>query len=158
MATPTPLRAPQRIDPNLKRFSRSTNRFEVDPAVIPEGWSYEWKRFSVYGQEDRQHQVFVQRNHWKPVPAGRHPEISGESPDSTKPIIIDGLMLMERPAYLTQQAREEDLQNAIGQHNAQMQRLDQIDGIGPDAKPQQANVNRNWERSAVPDDEPGKDA
>ena len=41
----------------------------------PDGWSYEWKRFSSMNMEDRSHQNHVKSTGWQPVPATRHPEM-----------------------------------------------------------------------------------
>jgi hypothetical protein len=143
-------RTAQRGEQRLTRHPRSENRFHIDPAMIPDGSSYEWKRLSVFDKEDRQHQVHLARNHWVPVPAGRHPELSGEAPDSKKSIVIDGLILMERPSYLTDEAHEEDQRNAFDQVGTQMQRLQQTEpGTFERDTPQ---VKRSVEPLVVPDD------
>ena len=146
------LRNEQRPTERLKRHSRSVDRFHIPPEIIPEGMTYEWKRLSVFGQEDRQHQLHLKRNHWREVPASRHPDLFGDSPG---PAIVDGLVLMEREAYLTKEARDEDYANATSQLQNQMARLDQIQGIGPDSakfRPP-STISKQYERTAVPDDE-----
>ena len=45
--------------------------FYVDPDSIPEGWTYEWKRRMLMGQEDRSHMVALYRDGWEPVPLHR---------------------------------------------------------------------------------------
>lgn len=146
-------RADQRPEPpRLTRHSRSLDRFFIPPEIIPQGTSYEWKRMSVFGKEDTQHQVHLARNHWKPVPAGRHPELSGGVAGDERPIVIDGLILMERPKYLTDEARAEDQFNANRQVAQQLERLDQIEGIGKDFEQTRPSVVRTYERNAVPDD------
>src|SRR4051812_384348 len=84
---PDPLSAVDDGDPNevspqdttqdrLVRVSRKQDKFYVDPSRIPDGWSYEWKRMSVYGQPDPDHMLNLKANHWKAVPLARHPELA----------------------------------------------------------------------------------
>lgn len=107
----------ERIDPRETRLKRRRSRAEdalyIDPRIIPSGVSYEWKRMSVYGQPDPHHQNNLRENHWLPVPASRHPELVSENSKGT--IAFEGMILMERPMYLTKEARQEDLQVAIDQ-------------------------------------------
>lgn len=138
--------------PRLQRHTRSTDRFHVDPASIPDGMSYEWKRHTMLGQEDKQHQIGLAMNHWKPVPAARHPELAGNSVGE-KAIIIDGQILMERPKYLTDEARAEDNANAARQMSDQMQRLEQDIGISAAFEQRPTEIHRSFERVEVPDDE-----
>lgn len=97
----------------LRRTSRRQDKFHIDPRLIPDGWSYEWKRESVYGQPDPDHQVNLRANHWRPVPVERHPNLM--PPGATGAIKKDGQVLMERPAYLTHDAQMEDYQIAMDQ-------------------------------------------
>ncbi len=83
------------------------DKYYVDPKNIPDGWSYEWKTFTVVNKENPQHMRELQRNHWRPVPAKRHPELvptgfAGET------IIVDGMLLMERPAAITDFQKRRD--------------------------------------------------
>lgn len=107
----------EREDPRSKRLQRRRSRAEdalfIDPRIIPTGVSYEWKRVSVYGQPDPHHQNNLRENHWLPVPASRHPELVSENTKGT--IAFNGMILMERPMYLTKEARQEDLDVAIAQ-------------------------------------------
>ncbi len=87
----------------VRTRKRTDDRFHLDPRVIPAGMSYEWKAESVYGQKNLDHIASLQDNHWKPVPQERHPGLV---------VRKDGMILMERPAYLTDEARREDLEIA----------------------------------------------
>lgn len=100
-----------------KRMDRS-DRFRIDKAMIPPGVSYEWKREITYGMHDPVHMIGLRENHWSPVPASRHPELVGPGVDSG-PVRRDGMILMERPAYLTNEARREDYQEALNQVRGQ---------------------------------------
>lgn len=91
----------------VRRRRRTDDKFYFDPKKIPDGWSYEWKREYCYGKLDIDHQVNLRENHWTPVPASRHPELMPIGAEGA--ITKDGMVLMERPLYLTEEAREEDL-------------------------------------------------
>lgn len=77
----------------------------------PHGWTYEWKVRTVMNEEQHSYQVELARNGWEPVPLNRHPELmpkgwKGET------IEVEGLVLMERPAVLTQEDRAVEARNA----------------------------------------------
>jgi hypothetical protein len=100
-------RPPQRDLSVLSEEEDSGGPFEIDPAAIPEGMSYEWRRVTYAGKEDVRHQARAHRRHWTPVPKKRHPEVVGREAAERDPegaIIVDGLMLMERPAFITEEA------------------------------------------------------
>lgn len=76
------------------------DEFYIDPADIPEGWSYEWKRRTVLGAEDPAYQVALARAGWEPVPTSRHPSympMGGDYPFIER----KGMILMERPLEIT---------------------------------------------------------
>lgn len=87
------------------------DRFYVDRDAIPDGWDYQWKRKSILGKEDPAYDVQLARSGWEPVPASRHPE---HMPIGTKSRTIerDGMILMERPKEITDEARAMELQAA----------------------------------------------
>ena len=89
-----------------RKRKRTEDKFFIDPEVIPPGVSYEWKRKSCYGAEDRHHITNLMDNHWKPVPNDRHAGMITEQ---------DGQILMERPKYLTDEARVEDYEIAMSE-------------------------------------------
>jgi len=118
-----PLREPIRVphgravaldrdgNPVYRRAAGQTDKFYIDPAIIERGWTYEWKRYSVYNMTDPGYESHLAQNGWRPVPSERHEGVF--MPIGHKgPIIRDGLILMERPAVLTQEAREEELKKA----------------------------------------------
>ena len=41
----------------------------------PDGWTYEWKRRTLLGQEDPAYQVELARMGWEPVSTNRHPNM-----------------------------------------------------------------------------------
>lgn len=89
-----------------RRFGAGDDRFALPMDEIPEGTTYEWKRQSVYGQRDEHYLNSLAENGWEPVSADRHrnwvaPNYQGNT------IERDGMILMERPAELTKEARDE---------------------------------------------------
>lgn len=158
-------KAPQRTEqrePQFKIYRDSGDKFHVDPEMIPDGMSYEWKRLSTFGQEDRRHQVNLARNRWTPVPADRHPEIGG---DPTLPdkdgrmhphagcIIMDGLILMERPAQITKIVQEDDTRRAKDQVGQQFQRLKLVpDGTMGNEKGERHVTVRRERDLSIPED------
>ena len=77
----------------------------------PAGWTYEWKVRTVMNEEQSSYIVELARNGWEAVPLNRHPDMmpagwKGET------IEVEGLVLMERPAILTQEDRAMEARNA----------------------------------------------
>jgi hypothetical protein len=100
---------------------RRTQHSLGDPYLVPEelkepGWSYQWITQSVTGNTEivaQQNSMFY-ANSWRPVPADR--QGFRERFGQTGPrIVIGGMMLVERPEGLTEEARQADYQAAIGQ-------------------------------------------
>ena len=100
----------------------SIDEFYIDPATIPDGWSYEWKRHTLLGKEDPSYAIQLARGGWEPVPADRHPEMM---PAGKKFAIIErkGMILMERPMSLTNEARDIELRRARNQVRAKEEQL-----------------------------------
>lgn len=157
-AAPTRGAQREQVDPN--RMTRNRRRrdapdvFKVAKGTIPEGTSYEWKSISVKGRPSDSHQVNLRENGWRPVPAGRHPELL---PDGYKgsAIIKDEMMLMERPSYLTDEAKQEDYDLAREQVLIKEQALsDTPSGTFTRAHPSaraQTGIRVTHEAIAVPD-------
>lgn len=134
-------------------MDEGTDDFFVEPEKIPEGWTYEWKRWTIYNQEDPSYQVQLRRQGWEPVPAERHPEMMPVG--SKEPFIIrKGMMLQERPTVITQEVRGIDHRRAKEQVQVKEQQLNE-------ASPGQfersnkgnkmANVKKSYEPIPVPD-------
>jgi hypothetical protein len=88
----------------------------------PAGWTYEWKRHLVAGQEDPTHMVELLRDGWEAVPTSRHPEMMpGQGNYPT--IIRKGMILMERPTELVREAKEIDRRKAVMQVRAKEAQL-----------------------------------
>ena len=91
-------------------------------AEAPPGWVYNWKNHSIFNKEYPQYFASLQRNGWEPVPAQRHrellyPEYNDEN------IIIEGMILMERPKELHDARVRREHQRAIGQIRTAEQKL-----------------------------------
>ena len=102
--------APPTSGERIRRRRRTADPFSFDQRIIPTGFSYEWKRESVFGEPDTTHMIEMRENHWKPVPASRHPELAMMG-DTV--IRRGGTVLCERPKYLTEEAQMEDLSEAL---------------------------------------------
>lgn len=87
------------------------DEFYVDPDIIPDGWTYEWKRFSVLGQEDTGAMLTYRRAGWEEVPMSRHPEMMPLG--SVEHFIMrKGMVLMERPQVISQDFEDRMLRKA----------------------------------------------
>lgn len=92
---------------NGLRFTGDEDKFDLNHMGIvpPPGWTYEWKTKTIKNWEWRDHQVELYQNGWTPVPAERHDGlVMPRGHDG--PIERGGMVLMERPARLTQMARQ----------------------------------------------------
>ena len=104
-----------------------TNEYYIELGIIPDGWSYEWKTRTVLGAEDPAHQVALARKGWEIVPASRHPELM---PIGYKGVEITrkGMVLMERPMEITQEAKDATLRRARMQMRDKEAQLTQAKG------------------------------
>tara|TARA_R110000868_G_scaffold87298_8_gene244319 strand:- start:1257 stop:1814 length:558 start_codon:yes stop_codon:yes gene_type:complete len=96
---------------HLGEMDEGTDKFYVPPDIIPDGWTYEWKRMTIYNQADPSHQVQLARMGWEAVPTSRHPEMMPMSGDHPY-IARDGMILMERPTEIVNEARAASLREA----------------------------------------------
>ena len=135
----TPQRAPQR-----RVIYTGANRYDFDKTRIPEGMAYAWKRVTLAGQEDTEHQVLCELNGWTPVPSNRHPELTG-SRATDQPIIRGGQMLMEQPAEWEKESRSVD--NFTARHAVE----EQVQRLGLASKRQGAGKGIKRTMEAVPE-------
>lgn len=117
--------ASPRVRTRQSAATAQANPFDIPKDEIPEGSSYEWKRYSVSGQSadhDPFYLASMRRQGWEPVDPKRHP--NWVPPGYDKPNIIrDGQILMERPIELTNEARQEQRQLARQQMREAQERL-----------------------------------
>jgi hypothetical protein len=135
-------------------MDEGTDEFYVPLELIPEGWTYEWKRKSVMGQEDAAHQVALARKGWEPVPASRHPSFMPDS-GNFNTIERKGMILMERPAEVTEEARLVELRRA----RAQVRQKEEQLSSSPAGQFERANkenslvkVKKSYEAVPIPKD------
>lgn len=105
-------RRAQELRGHLGELDEGTDRFYVDPDSIPDGWTYNWKRFSSFEQQDTANQIKVKREGWTVVPAGRHPDMMPQGSDVNDMIIRDGMVLMECPTEIVNERHAIDLRRA----------------------------------------------
>lgn len=88
------------------RYTGDEDRFNLEQMGIfpPAGWTYEWKTKTIKNWDWVDHQVELHQNGWDPVPASRHDGLCMPK-GHQGPIERGGLILMERDARLTRQAR-----------------------------------------------------
>lgn len=87
------------------------DEFFIDPNDIPDGWDYEWKAKFVLGQEQATHILALRRAGWEEVPTSRHPSYMPMGSDLPY-IERKGMVLMERPKEITDEARARELRKA----------------------------------------------
>lgn len=103
-------------------LDEGNDKYYIPLEDIPPDWEYEWKRKSVFNVEDPAYMVQLARKGWEPVPASRHPEfmpISGKY----NTIERDGMILMERPKEISDEARARDAREARFRMQAQKEHL-----------------------------------
>lgn len=85
------------------------DKFDVPLHMIPDGWTYQWLSQATVGQMNNNAHFYA--NGWEPVMAKRHDGIFMQK-GHDGPIIVDGMILVERPIELTLEARAEELRTA----------------------------------------------
>jgi len=103
------------------------DEYYIELGIIPDGWSYEWKTRTVLGAEDPAHQVALARKGWESVPASRHPELMPIGYTGAE-ITRKGMVLMERPLEITQEAQRRLLLAARTQMRDKEAQLTQAKG------------------------------
>lgn len=137
---------------HLGDLDEGTDDFYVNMESIPDGWTYEWKRHTVYGQEDPAYQVQLAREGWTPVPASRHPEMM---PVGFKEEIIlrKGCVLMECPTEIIMERRVIEARKA---RNQVLQKEAQIAGtpegtLTRDHARVKPSIKKGYEPMPIPD-------
>jgi hypothetical protein len=135
-------------------MDEGTDEFWIDPQMIPEGWTYEWKRRFLLGQEDSTHMVALARDGWEPVPVKRCAKHRAYMPSDWQGATIErkGMILMERPTELTEEIRQMNNFRARKQvRDKEAQLAGTPDGTmtrdDPRVRPQ---IKKGWEAMPVP--------
>lgn len=121
------------------------NKFHVPKEAIPDGTSYQWNNYTVFGKGDSNYDAFMSMQGWEPVPASRHPHLVAKDTPPNAPIIVDGQILMERPEELTQEALQEEYDKARGEVFLKEQQL----GMAPPGQFQRSRANGTAEFNQV---------
>lgn len=129
------------------------DEFFIELGIIPDGWSYEWKARTILGAEDPAHQVALARKGWEIVPASRHPELM---PMGYKGVEITrkGMVLMERPMEITQEAHNASLRKARMQMRDKEAQLTQAKGGEFDRTNKGdplVRINKKYEAMPIPE-------
>lgn len=129
------------------------DEFFIELGIIPDGWSYEWKARTILGAEDPAHQVALARKGWEVVPASRHPELM---PMGYKGVEITrkGMVLMERPMEITQEAHNAALRKARMQMRDKEAQLTQAKGGEFDRTNKGdplVRINKKYEAMPIPE-------
>ena len=140
----------QEILGNIGGADEGQDSFRTPPA--PDGWTYEWKRNTLFNQEDPAYMTSLIRTGWEPVPAKRHPEMMPIG--ATKSIERKGMILMERPAEVTRQFEEADKRRARLQMRAKEEQLGSAPQgqFGRDHAQAAPKINKSYEPLPVPKD------
>lgn len=129
--------------------AEGVDKYAVASADIPDGWTYEWKRRATMGQEDPAYMVNLQRTGWEPVPHDRHPHMM--PPNWTGGTIErDGMVLMERPASITQEVATRDKRRAAEQIRMKRAQLGETPAGTMDRT--RASLKTNYEPMPIPED------
>lgn len=107
-----------------RKRTGNTDPYAIPQHIIPTGWDYQWNTYTVVGQEAVDSQILMAENGWRPVPAERHAGMF--MPEGYKgQILRGGMRLEERPKVLSEEAKREDYERAVGQvrdNNSQFDR------------------------------------
>lgn len=132
-------------------MDEGSDDFRTPPA--PDGWEYEWKRKTVLGQEDPAYQVALARMGWESVPTSAMPEMM---PGKGNHPIVErkGMVLMTRPAVISQEARMIEQKKAKNQIRAKEAQLHATpDGtLTRDDERVRPKIKKGYEPINVPND------
>jgi hypothetical protein len=140
---------------HLGDLDEGTDEFYIPPDIIPDGWTYEWKRYSTYNEIDSGHIRELERKGWSFVPASRpkHSQLMAIG-DNGNMILRKGLALMERPSEIVDEARMIERRRASDQVRAKEAQLTgtpegTMTRDHPKARPQ---IKKSYEAIPIPKD------
>ncbi len=132
------------------KLDEGTDKFYIDPRIVPDGWSYEFKRYTCLGQQDPSYQVGLAYRGWAAVPVSRHPEMMPDNYTGNT-IEREGQILMERPMEITKEVNASELRKAreqVGQKEQQLKGMPA--GANSPFEPAGNKIGRSYETIAVP--------
>ena len=141
---------------HLNGMEEGTDEFYIDPNMIPEGWSYEWKRKLLLGAEDPTYTVHLLRMGWEPVPLNRDRDHMAMMPSNWPHNTIErkGMILMERPTEVVEEARRIEQKRARDQVRSKEAQLagapdGQFTRDHPQARPK---ISKSFEAIPIPEE------
>ena len=136
---------------NIGTMDQGVDEFIAPKA--PDGWTYEWKAKAVMNQEQQAYMTSLARTGWEPVPANRHPEMMPIG--AAGAVERKGMILMERPATITDRVQAADKQRARNQIRAKEDQLNQAPQgqFTRDHAQAKPKINKSFEPMPVPKDE-----
>jgi hypothetical protein len=110
---------------HIGEMDEGTDEFYIPADIIPEGWTYEWKRKLLLGQEDPTYTVHLLRMGWEAVPLNRDRDHQAMMPSNWPHNTIErkGMILMERPSEVVREARYIEQKRARDQVRAKEEQL-----------------------------------
>lgn len=134
---------------NAAEYDDGVDEFRAPPA--PDGWSYEWKRKSNMNQEDHSHMLAMRRAGWTPVPVERHPEMMHVGAEGS--IERKGMILMERPSEIVEDARSRELRVARQQVRIKEGQMTSNDGLlGRSDSQVKPKISKGYEPIPIPEE------
>lgn len=115
-----------RLRTRRRKATANENPYDIPMEEVPEGLTYEWKRWSNVGEHDPFYIASQREQGWEAVPPKRHP--NWVPPGYNEPHIIkNGMILMDRPVELTNEFKREMRQMSKRQVRDAEQRLGAAD-------------------------------
>lgn len=143
------------IRDHLGGLDEGTDEFFVPSQMIPDMWTYEWKRHTIYNQEDPAYTVQLAREGWEVVPVDRCPSHRAMMPATWTKNTIErkGMVLMERPTDITEEMRSIELRRARQQVRVKEQQLSATpDGTMSRNDPRVApKINKGYSPVEIPE-------
>ena len=126
--------------------------FYIPLDEIPDGWTYEWKRHTTYGQEDPAYQIQLARSGWEAVPATRHPWMMPAN-NANGTILRKGMILMQCPTEIIDERRAAELRKARLQvRHKEQQIAGTPDGtMTRDDARVRPKINKSYEAMPIPE-------
>ena len=136
-------------------LDQGTDEFYLPPGYVPDGWVYEWKRWSVLGQEDPNYQTSLRRMGWDYVPASRHNDMVALGTASDAFIFRKGMVLMERPEEVQEAVKKLDAKRARDQVRIKESQLTSPNNASEFERNNKGDplvkVKKNWGPVVIPD-------
>jgi hypothetical protein len=110
------------------RYNEGGDQFDVPDHLREKGWSLQWVRESCHGKPDPQNVHNHMENGWRPVPSNRWPGVFHPK-EHQGAIAREGMILMERPQTLTDQAIADGINAAKSQRSRQSAAFKGVDKL-----------------------------